>query len=96
MAVKILIKRRVPETKEKELNLLLNQLRALTMNQSGYISGETLKRVDYPGEYLVISTWRSTEEWRKWVLSEERTEIQDKIDKLLGMETEYEIYAYDY
>ena len=65
------------------------------MNEAGYITGETLKRVDRPGEYLVISTWRSNQEWRKWVLSEERTGIQSKIDKLLGTETQYEIYAYE-
>ena len=95
MAVKILIKRQVPETKEDKLKVLLNELRAFTMNEPGYITGETLKRVDNPGEYLVISTWRSPEEWRKWVLSEERMEIQSKIDKLLGTETRYEIYAYE-
>ena len=95
MAVKILIKRQVPETKEDKLTVLLNELRAFTMNEPGYITGETLKRVDKPGEYLVISTWRSNEEWRKWVLSKERMEIQDKIDKLLETETQYEIYAYE-
>ncbi len=95
MAVKILIKRKVPETKEKSLNALLMELRAFTMNQPGYISGETLKRMDDPGEYLVISTWRSIDDWREWILSKERGEIQNKIDELLGVETQYEIYAYD-
>ena len=95
MAVKILIKRQVPEHKENELKILLNELRSLTMNEPGYITGETLKRVDRPGEYLVISTWNSSEEWRKWVLSEARTEIQNQIDRLLGTETQYEIYAYE-
>ena len=95
MAVKILIKRMVPETKEKALNSLLMELRILTMDQTGYISGETLKRIDRPGEFLVISTWHSVDEWRKWVLSDERSEIQGKIDALLSKETRYEIYSYD-
>lgn len=95
MAVKILIKRSVPETKEKDLNQLLMQLRSFTTNQPGYISGETLKRIDKQGEYLVISTWRSADDWRNWVLSKERSETQQKIDELLGTETQYEIYSYD-
>jgi heme-degrading monooxygenase HmoA len=95
MAVKILIKRMVPKTKEKELNVLLMKLRILTMDQPGYISGETLSRIDRPGEFLVISTWHSVDEWRKWVLSDERSEIQKKIDELLGKETQYEIYSYE-
>jgi len=94
MAVKILIKRVVPESKEEELGTLLMQLRSLTMKRAGYISGETLKRFDKPGETLVISTWQSVDEWREWVLTKERAEIQDKIDTLLGEKTEYEIYKY--
>ncbi|MDM8524968.1 antibiotic biosynthesis monooxygenase [Desulfococcaceae bacterium HSG8] len=94
MAVKILIKRQVPEGKEKELAVLLTRLRTLTMSRSGYISGETLKRFDKPGETLVISTWRSVDEWREWVLNKERTDIQDQIDELLGQKTDYEIYVY--
>ncbi len=95
MAVKILIKRTVPETKEAALNSLLMKLRILTMDQPGYISGETLKRIDRRGEFLVISTWHAVDDWRKWVLSEERSEIQGEIDALLGKETLYEIYSYE-
>jgi len=94
MAVKILIKRVVPENKENEVAALLRLLRERTTGQTGYISGETLKRIDKPGENMVISTWQSVDDWRTWVLSEERTKIQEKIDILLGGETEYEIYTY--
>ena len=93
MAVKILIRRQVPEGKEEELDRLLRKLRGITMDQSsGYVSGETLRRVDKPGETLVISTWRDVESWRNWMLSEERGRIQEEIDSLLGGETIYEIY----
>jgi len=64
------------------------------MNQPGYISGETLKRLDKPEETLVISTWQSVEDWRKWVMSSERKEIQSEIDVFLGTGTEYELYEY--
>ena len=94
MAIKVLIKRKVSEDREKELGVLLRQLRSLTMGRAGYISGETLRRFDKPGENLVISTWQSPDDWREWVLSRERAEIQDRIDTLLGEKTEYEIYAY--
>ncbi len=93
MAVKILIKRFVPENKENDLEVLLRLLRERTTSQPGYISGETLKRIDKPGENLVISIWQSVDDWRTWVLSEERTKIQEKIDILLGEDTKYEIYT---
>lgn len=94
MAAKILIKRRVPKDKEAQLAVLLRELRVLTMNREGYISGETLSRFDKPGESLVISTWATVDQWREWVLTKERIEIQEKIDNLLGLVTEYEIYTY--
>ncbi|MDP2863613.1 MAG: antibiotic biosynthesis monooxygenase family protein [Desulfobacterales bacterium] len=94
MAIKIIIKRIVPEEDVKSLTPLLKQLRALAANQTGYISGETLKRMDNPGQYLVISTWQSAGDWDRWVSSQERKGVQDKIDVLLGKKTEYEVYTY--
>ncbi len=94
MAVKIIIRRKVSKDKEAQLLPLLIQLRALATSQPGYISGETLRNIDDPEEYLVISTWQSLEDWKKWSASKQRAEIQDKIDNLLGQNTEYSCYLY--
>jgi heme-degrading monooxygenase HmoA len=94
MAVKIFIKRTIPEDLTYDLLPLFRRLRNLATNQSGYISGETLKRVDDPGEYLVISTWHSIDNWREWVVSRERIEIQNEIDAKIGEDSIYEIYQY--
>jgi quinol monooxygenase YgiN len=93
MSIKIIIKRKVPNKKIAALIPLLNELRKLAMDEKGYISGETLKRVDSPGESLVISTWESIDAWRAWVLKPARADVQDKIDALLGEKTQYEIYT---
>jgi heme-degrading monooxygenase HmoA len=95
MAVKIIIKRIVPQNKAEALKPLLQKLRNLAMQQPGYISGETFKRIDRPGESLVVSTWQSMEDWRVWVMSDERRVTQEKIDHLLGEKTDYEVYTYD-
>ena len=95
MAVKIIINRKVSREKEKKLRPLLIQLRALATAQPGYISGETLRNVDRPEEYLVISMWQSVNNWKAWASSKKRAEIQEKIDVLLGTKTEYNLYLYD-
>ena len=92
MAVKVLIKRKVAAKLAPELEALLRKMRALTLNQKGYISGETFTRVDEPGVSMVISTWQSIDDWRAWTLTKERIELQEKIDKLLGEPTKYEIF----
>ena len=94
MAVKVLIKRMMPESKSNELMPLFRRLRNLATNQPGYISGETLRRVDQPGEFLIISTWQSIDDWREYLVSKERAEIQSEIDVRIGRETTYEIYQY--
>ena len=95
MAVKILIKRKIPEGfNAPKLNKLVRQLRALATIHQGYISGETLKRIDNPEDYLVISTWQDTNSWDAWRTSRERKEIQEQIDALLGTSTQYEMYEY--
>ncbi len=96
MAVKILIKRNVPQDKAKEMIRLFRQMRSLATEQPGYISGETLKSLDKPDLFLVISTWQSSEDWEKWLINEGRQEIQKDIDALLGGKTQYEMYHYGF
>jgi heme-degrading monooxygenase HmoA len=92
MTVKIFIKRNVSPDNILELTVLLKKLRALTLSQSGYIYGETLKRVDAENECLVISTWRSLDDWNTWLDDRRRISIQDEIDALLGEKTDYSAY----
>ena len=94
MAVKIIIKRTVPEEKRADLLPLLYQLRSQAIALPDYISGETLRNMDDPEEYLIISSWKLIDGWREWERSGQRKEIQNKIDALLGKKTEYGIYYY--
>ena len=96
MAVKILIKRKIPADKARQMIPLFRKMRAMATNQSGYISGETLKSLDSPEVFMVISTWHSSEDWKNWLASADRKKIQDEIDQLLGGSTEYEIYHYGF
>ena len=93
--IRVHIKRNVPEDKKEALLVLINRLRAITMGVPGYIAGETLKRVDKPGESLVVTKWQSLYYWNAWLQGTERAEIQQQIDALLGNETRYEIYEFE-
>ncbi len=94
MAIEVLIRRKFEKEKAGELAPLIVKLRSMATMQPGYISGETLKCID-PAEdndYLVISTWQSAEDWRRWLHSKERSAIQKKIDIVSAEKTEYRIY----
>ena len=94
MAIKVIIRRRVPKEKEVDLLPLLVELRSKAMRQPGFITGETLVNVDKPEEYLVIGTWQSADFWKAWASSSERAEVQNRIDALLGEKTDYSVYYY--
>ena len=96
MAVKILIRRNVSEDKAREMIPLFRKMRSMANQQPGYITGETMRNLEKPDEFLVISTWETSEDWKRWVQSEERQQIQEQIDTLLGGKTEYEIFHYGF
>ena len=93
MAVTVMI-RRMFSDKEKAATLapLIVRLRSQATMQPGYITGQTFRCLDCPGEYLVISTWNSLDDWNRWRQSEERRSLQKKVEILLGEVTEYRIY----
>lgn len=92
MAVKTLIRRRIPDEKVHDIVVLMMRLRALASREPGYITGETLRSLSDPENYLVISTWESIEDWNGWLESKEKKDVQQKIDKILGTETTYEVF----
>ena len=80
MTVQVIIRRTFnDDEKARKLAPCIVQLRSLASVQPGYISGETLRCLDCPGEYLVISTWNTIEDWNNWLNSEERKKIQSQV-----------------
>jgi len=94
MAVKIILRRKIPKGKEGKLLPLLLELRTRATTRPGYVSGETLMNVNDPEDCLVISTWQSLEAWQDWEESRARKEIQERVDALLGQKTRYDVYFY--
>ena len=94
MAIKVFIKRKCPKDKEKELFGCIKEIRRRVPQQPGYISGEYLKSIGDTNEIATISSWFSVEDWQAWFESEERKEIQSKIDSIAGVTTDYTIYRY--
>lgn len=93
MAIRVFIKRVCENPgKEKELFSLIRQLRSLVPQQPGYLSSKYVKKIDPPKDVVAISTWDSLEDWRHWFESNERREIQSKIDAIAGVTTTYQIY----
>lgn len=94
MTIKVLIKRKVNNQNIGGLELLLNKLRAMAMVQPGYISGESLVSVEEKNLCLVISTWKTLQDWERWFTNHQRMDLQNQIDLLLGAPTHYEVFEH--
>ena len=92
MAAKIIIKRRFVKENTPQILSLLNKMRSIAMNQSGYISGETLMQKDFPENMVVIATWQSIKAWEAWKKSEERKTYEAMLEIYQTRPTEYEEY----
>jgi heme-degrading monooxygenase HmoA len=64
------------------------------MPAKGYISGETLRSLQDPQNYVVITTWQNADDWKTWEKDRERRKIQAKIEKLMSRPTKARIYVY--
>ena len=92
MSIKVMIKRKWQVDKPEELLPLLAALRETAGEQPGFISGETLRSLDDPEDFLVISIWETADDWKKWMQNKERRDLQGKVDSLIGEKTFYDMF----
>ena len=92
MPIKVMIKRKWQVDKPEELLPLLAALRATAREQPGFISGETLRSLDDPEYFLVISIWETADDWKNWMQDKKRWDLQGKVDSLIGEKTFYEMF----
>ncbi len=78
MSVKIIIQRKFKEAPVPENFQVINKLRRGAIHQEGYVTGETL--VNFEDNYVVVlSTWASFTDWKRWSGSQERAELENEL-----------------
>lgn len=92
--IKVVIERRCRPGTEKEMERLLVELRTKAIHQRGYVSGETLKSVDDPSLWLVLSSWLDANLWKSWNESPERQEIVSKMEPLLVAPEKASVFSF--
>ncbi|MGA2938006.1 MAG: antibiotic biosynthesis monooxygenase family protein [Syntrophobacteraceae bacterium] len=83
MTVRVVIEREVEPGKETKLRDLMMRARSKAIKAQGYISGETLRALDNPNKFLVLSNWNSAKDWKAWEKDPERDKLQMEMESLL-------------
>ena len=92
MAVKVMIERIAKPGLGKKLPSLLRDLRSEAVRQKGYIYGETLRSVDKPDTFLVVSTWSDISAWHRWSMDPLRKRKESTIAALLAETPQVKVY----
>ena len=94
MAIGVLIRRLAKDGTNAKIFLPhIVEIRALAVRQPGYISGETFLNLDRPEECIVISKWTKIEHWQDWQKDSRRLELNENMEKHMGVTTEYSVYG---
>ena len=92
MAVKVFIRRHCRQGRLEAVLDLLREFRKAAMDQPGYVSGETLVNHYDPRRIIVVSAWKTVEDWIRWQSDESRERMEARIEDLLDQATAYEIF----
>lgn len=91
MAVTIVVSRQVANGCLENVLGLIKIMRLAAEKQPGFILGNTLRVLPQSKELLVISRWRSIEDWNQWFDHPRRMALQKQMDAFLEGRTEYTI-----
>ena len=92
--IKVIIERHCRPDKAAEMESALVDLRTKAVQKRGYVSGETLRSIDDPSHWLVISTWLDIDLWTAWETSAERREIASRLEPLLVAPEKASIFSF--
>ena len=81
--IRVVIERTLSREGDEEIQRAMRDLRREAIHQPGYVSGETLRDAGNPHHFVILSTWRTREEWEAWGKSSRRREIENRIREML-------------
>ena len=77
--IRVVIERTLSREGDEEIQRAMRELRREAIQQPGYVSGETLRDTTNLYHFVILSTWRSPEEWEAWANSGRRREVEERI-----------------
>ena len=92
MRVKVISRRKFRISKREKLVPLLQELRRTAEKEKGFISRATFSSLNDPGECIVISEWKTADDWATWMGKKKVRQLQWDIDSILGEKTVVDLY----
>lgn len=79
----VLIERRIAEGLETAYRNHLKNLIINVAEAEGYLGGDSLWDIQNGSHQMIVSQWRSIEDWNNWLFSPERKLVNDALRPFL-------------
>ncbi len=90
--IRVIIERWLAEGGDVAIEKMMRDLRQAAIHTPGYVTGETLRDVADPQHFVIISTWRTREEWKTWAASPKRQDIEQQIRVMLAEQEKITVF----
>lgn len=91
--IKVLIDRQIAEDMESTYEEAIKQTLSAIVSAPGYVSGASYKDCSDSNHRIIITNWRTLEDWQRWNHSPERKEVIASIKPILMREERFTILS---
>lgn len=92
--IRVLIERHIAEELIMHYDRAAQATLQLAMQSPGFISGEVLRNVVDPNHRLIIASYRTLQDWQRWMSSDARKEMMEQLIPM--METEEKVTIFEH
>jgi len=87
--IKVIIERHIADELGAHYENAAKTTLQKAMQAHGFISGEVLMDVDDHNHRIIIATYRTVDDWYRWLSSNERKEMMEQIRPMLDREEKF-------
>ncbi|MCP5160537.1 MAG: antibiotic biosynthesis monooxygenase [Hahellaceae bacterium] len=84
--IRVIIERHIAPSLEGPYEEVSRRTLQQAVSAPGFISGESLKDFHNENTRVILSNWRSIQDWQRWHASDERKEMMAEMSPILETE----------
>jgi heme-degrading monooxygenase HmoA len=84
--IRVIIERHIAESLEGPYEQASRDILQQAFHAPGFIAGESLKNAFDPNHRIIMSKWRTVQDWQEWFASPERKQMMRELSPMLERE----------
>ena len=81
--IHVMLERQIAPGLESTYDRLARETLRDAFQASGFINGEAFSDINHPNRRIIISKWRSIQDWQRWHQSDARRDLMNKLSPVM-------------